>query len=83
MVIYRAFRHRYNEAAAIFSSGVLRRNLGNLKTNFQGNKFDGRDPTAIITFLTEFSNSYDELKLSEREAYLALLSFSTGSAYMH
>ncbi len=76
-------RLRYNEAAVIISNGVLRRNLGNLKKNFDENKFDGRDTTTIITFLTGFSDSCDELKLSEREAYLALLSFSTGSAYMY
>ncbi len=33
--------------------------------------------------LTEFSDACDELKLSEREAYLALPSFLTSTAYVH
>ncbi len=46
------------------------------------NNFTGRDPVAIIMFLTEFANICDELEITEPEAYLALLNFIDGDAYI-
>ena len=61
----------------------MKRNLDNLRCQLEDTTVIGRDPTTIISFLTEFSDTCDELELSEQEAYMALSRFIVGGAFVH
>ena len=65
MVNYRTYRIRFTKRIAVVPSGILKRNVDNLRCQLQDTTFTGRDPITIISFLTEFSNTCDELELFE------------------
>ncbi len=56
----------------------MKRNVDNLRCQLQDTMFTGRESIAIISFLTAFYDTSDELKLSEHEAYMALSRFIEG-----
>ncbi len=77
------FRLRFTQRIAVVPREITKRNVDNLRCQLQDTAFSGRDPITVISFLTEFSDTCDELELSEQEAYMALSIFIEGVALVH
>lgn len=77
------YLRRTVESAHAVPPNNIKRNLQKLQVHHLDLNFDGSDPITIINFLTEFSNTLDDLKLSELDDYLGHGKFVRGEAATH
>lgn len=76
----RTYRLRVIASVYQISSSTIKWNLQNLQLHLLALKFNGSDPITVIIYLTELSNTADDLQISEGEAHIALGFELTGEA---